>query len=237
MRRFYLPYESLWPISPCHIMSGLFVSQPPFPFQVWPDLECNQNSPDSFGEITPQLTRSCSLLLFLGRFSLLAPSLLLGTCFLSLWSSPFLSILPLQYPNSHQGTALAHLDSLSPHDLVIWTDGFVPSPFGKDGSDVLANSSLFGTEATLSFSPGPVCSSFSAQACAILHALCWSWQHQQVCHFTSLLLSDSRSVLATLSLSFCFYLKLSGRNSLLFSPVLSGYSGSRTLVSSGELCG
>ena len=45
-----------------------------------------------------------------------------------------------------------------------------------------------------------MCSSFSAEACAILHALCWSRQHQQVCHFSSLLLlSDSRSVLTTLS--------------------------------------
>ena len=33
---------------------------------------------------------------------------------------------------------------------------------------------------------------FSAEACAILHALCWSRQHQQVCHLSSLLLlSDS----------------------------------------------
>ena len=39
---------------------------------------------------------------------------------------------------------------------------------------------------------------FSAEACAILHALCLSRQHQQACHFSSLLLSDSRSVLATL---------------------------------------
>ena len=66
---------------------------------------------------------------------------------------------------------------------------------------------LCGTEATLSFSAGPVCSSFSAEACAILHALCWSWQHQQVCRFSSLLLlSDSRSVLATLSSSPSFLL-------------------------------
>ena len=51
-----------------------------------------------------------------------------------------------------------------------------------------------------SFSAGPVCSSFSAEACAILHALCWSRQHQQVCHFSSLLLlSDSHSVLAVLT--------------------------------------
>ena len=54
--------------------------------------------------------------------------------------------------------------------------------------------------ATLSFFSGPVYSSFYAKACAILHAFCWSRQHQQVCHFSSLLLlSDSRSVLATLS--------------------------------------
>ena len=59
---------------------------------------------------------------------------------------------------------------------------------------------LCGTEATLSFSAGPVCLSFFAKACTILHALCYSQQHQQVCHFSSLLLlSDSRSVFITLS--------------------------------------
>ena len=137
--------------------------------------------------------------------------------------------------HSRQGAALVHLDSLSPHDLVLWTDGSDPFPFGKGGSGVLANCSLCGTEATLSFSAGPVCSSFSTEACAILHALCWSRQHQQVCHFSSLLLlSDSRSVLASLSSPACpllhlsCYLKLcgrSGRNCLL-SLVLSGYNGS-----------
>ena len=101
---------------------------------------------------------------------------------------------------SRQGAALAHLDSLPPHDLMLWTDGSVPFPFGKGGSGVLANCSICGTEATLSFSAGPVCLSSSAEACTILHALCWSRQHQQVCHFSSLLLlSDSCSVLATLS--------------------------------------
>ena len=88
-------------------------------------------------------------------------------------------------PHSRQSAALAHLDSLPPHDLIPWTDGSVPFPFGKDGSGVLANCSLCGTEATLSFSARPVCSSFSPKACAILHALCWSRQHQQVCHFSS----------------------------------------------------
>ena len=86
---------------------------------------------------------------------------------------------------SSQGTALAHLDSLPPHDLVLWTDGSVPFPFGKGGSDVLANCSLCGIKATLSFSAGPVCSCFSAEVCAILQAFCWSRQHQQVCQFSS----------------------------------------------------
>ena len=107
-------------------------------------------------------------------------------------------------PLSRQGAALAHLDSLPHHDLVLWTDGSVPFPFGKGGSGVL-------------------------EACAILHALCWSQQHQQLCHFSSLLLlSDSRSVLATLSSPHLFsYLKLcgrSGRKCLLSPPVLSGYN-------------
>ena len=78
-------------------------------------------------------------------------------------------------PLSRQGAALAHLDSPPPHDLILWTDGSVPFLFGKGGSGVLANCSpLCGTEATLSFSAGPVCSSFSAEACVILHAFCWS---------------------------------------------------------------
>ena len=90
--------------------------------------------------------------------------------------------------------------TIPPYDLVLWTDGFVSFPFGKGSSGILANCSLCGNETTLFFSAGPVGSSFSAKACTILQALCWSWQHQQVCHFSFLLLlSDSRSVLTTLS--------------------------------------
>ena len=94
-------------------------------------------------------------------------------------------------PLSRQGAALAHLDSLPPYDLVLWTDGSVSFHFGKGGTGVLANCFLYGTEATLSFSAGPVCSSFSAEVCAILHAFCWFRQHQNICHFSShFLLSD-----------------------------------------------
>ena len=45
-------------------------------------------------------------------------------------------------PPTRQGAALAHLDSLPPYDLVFWTDGSVPFPFDKGGSDVLTNCSL-----------------------------------------------------------------------------------------------
>ena len=146
------------------------------------------------------LTCSCFFLVVLGRILLLALPFLLGICPCSRWSPPFplhaLALIPFF---SRQGAALAHLDSF-PHDVVLRTDGSVPFSFGKGGSGVLANCSLCGTKATLSFSAGPVSSSFSAEACAILHALCWSRQHQQVCHFSSLLLpSDYRSVLASLS--------------------------------------
>ena len=134
-------------------------------------------------------------------------------------------------PLSRQGAALAHLDSLLPRDLVLWTDGSVPFPFVKGGSGVLVNCSLCGTEATLSFSAGPVCPSFSAESCAILHGLCWSRQHQQVCHFllffSCLTLGLSSPLCSLLHLS--SYLKLcgrSGRNCLLSPPVLLSYNGS-----------
>ena len=131
------------------------------------------------------LTRSCFLLLPLERLFLLAPSPpwnLSSFTVESTLSSPYSCA---DIPLSHQDVALAHLDSLPPHDLVLWTDSTVPFLFGKGGSHVLANCSLCGTETTLFFSASPVCSSFSAEVCAILQALCWSCQHQQVCRFSS----------------------------------------------------
>ena len=104
------------------------------------------------------------------------------------WSLPSFAVCHASAvipPLSRQGAALAYLDSLPPHNLVLRTEGSVPFPFGKDGPGVLANCSLCGTEATLSFSAGPVYSSFSAETCAILQDLRWSRQHQQVCHFSS----------------------------------------------------
>ena len=99
-------------------------------------------------------------------------------------------------PLSGQGAAIAHLDSLPPYNSVILTDGSVPFPFSKSGLGVLVNCSLYGAEITISSTASPVCLKFSAQACTILQAFCWSRQHQQVCHFSfRFFLSDSRSVL------------------------------------------
>ena len=70
------------------------------------------------------------------------------------------------FPLSRQGAALAHLVSVPPHDLVLWTDDSFS--FGKGGSNVLTNCSFCGTKATLSFSAGPVCLSFSVEAYVIL---------------------------------------------------------------------
>ena len=108
----------------------------------------------------------------------------LGTCLPPLWS-PLFPLHALALIPTLSSAALAHLDSFPPYDPVVWTDGSVPFPFGKGGSGVLANCSLCGTEATLSFSSGQICSSLSAEACTILQAICWSPQHQQFCHFSS----------------------------------------------------
>ena len=124
-------------------------------------------------------------LLLLGRLFLLALPLL-EICLCSRWSPPFplhaLALIPLFLAKVRLSPTL----TLSP--LMMWYFGqtaLFPFPFGKGGSGVIANCSLCGTETTLSYLAGPVCSSFSAEACAILHALCWSRQHQQACHFSS----------------------------------------------------
>ena len=164
---------------------------------------------------------------------LACPPFLLAIFLRSRWSPPF----PLHVPAlisllSRQGAALAHLDSLPTHDLVLWTDRSVPFSFGKGGSGVLANCSLCGTEVTLSFSAGPVCSSFSAEACAILHALCCLGSTNKLAT-SLLLLSDSRSVLSSIfSLVPNSVADLAGTVfSLLFYQTTMG---PRTLVSTGE---
>ena len=133
-------------------------------------------------------------------------------------------------PHSRQGAALAHLESLPPHDLVLWTDGSVPFPFGKGGSGVLANCSLCGTEPTpirqaqyvpvFPLKPAPFCTLFAGLGNTIKSAIF-------LLFFSCLTLVLSSPPCPLLHLS-C-YLKLcgrSGRNCPSPLPVPSGYNGS-----------
>ena len=90
----------------------------------------------------------------------------------------------------------------------------------------LVNWYLCCTKATFTFSAGPVCSSFSAQACALLQVSAASASLPLLFFFyLTLLLSSLPCPLFHLS----FYLKFfgrSGRNCLLFPLVLSGYNRS-----------
>ena len=144
------------------------------------------------------LTRSCFLLFLLDRLFLFALPFLIGICLPLPWIPPFPIHAPAMISLSLAKMKLWLTMTLSA--LTIWCFGMMALFFfGKGSCSVLANCSFCGTEATLSFSAGPVYSSFSAEACAILQALFWSRQHQQVCHFSSfLLLSDYCSVLTTL---------------------------------------
>ena len=134
-------------------------------------------------------------------------------------------------PLSRQGEALAHLDSLPPHDLVLWTDGSVPFPFGKGGFGVLANCSLYGAEATLSFSAGSVCQVFPlkpAPFCTLFAGL-----GSTIKSAISLLLSSCLTLVLSSPpcplLHLSSYLKLcsrSGWNCLLSPSVLLDYNES-----------
>ena len=139
-------------------------------------------------------------------------------------------------PFSLQDAALVHLNSLPPHNLVIWTDGPVPFLFGKGCFSDLANYSLCGTEATISFYAGSVCSSFSTKACAILQLFSWSRQHQLVCHYSSLSSSPTLALFLPLCLllDLSFYLKLSGRSGRNRLFYYQATMGPRILISLWE---
>ena len=158
---------------------------------------------------------------------MLALPVLLGICLRSRSSPSFplhaLALIPF---------FLAHLDSLPPHDLVLWADGSIPFPFGKGGSGVLANCSLsVALRPLFSFrqaqyvpvfplKPAPFCTLFAGLGNTIKSAIF-------LLFFSCLTLVLSSPPCPLLHLS-C-YLNLcgrSGRNCPLSPPVLSGYNGS-----------
>ena len=136
-----------------------------------------------------------------GSFSLLVFPFFLGIYLRSLCSTPFpLHALALILPS----LAKVQLSlTLTLSFLMIWYSGqtaLFPFLLARVAPAFLLTALSVALRPLFPFQQAQYVQDFSAEACAILHALCWSRQHQQVCHFSSLLLlSDSRSVLATLS--------------------------------------
>ena len=134
-------------------------------------------------------------------------------------------------PLSRQGAALAHLDSLPPHDLVLYIDGSVPFPFGNAATAYLPT--------VLSMVPRPL-SPFQQTQYAQVFLLnpapfCMLFAGIDNANNSAISLLFSSYVTLVLSSPSCplrqpsFYLKLYGRfgrNCLLSPPVLSGYNGS-----------
>ena len=133
------------------------------------------------------LTRSCFLLLLLGRLFLLALPFLLRICFRSLWSLPFPLCAPAIILLSLSKVWLSPTLTLS--TLMIWYSGltaFFLFPLPRATPAFLPTALSVALRPLFPFRQAQYVQVFSAEACAILHALCWSQHHQQVCHFSSL---------------------------------------------------
>ena len=130
---------------------------------------------------------------------------LLGICLPSLWGLLF--PLPLISPSP----AKVRLSlTLTLSLLRIWCFGqTLPFLF-------LLTKAALAYLSTAHFAAGPVCSSFCLEACAILQALCWSWQHQPVGHFFSY--ASIRLSPPCLLFHLSFYLKLSSLSSFTIRP-------------------
>ena len=146
--------------------------------------------------------------------------------------------------------AFAYLESVPPNNLALWTDGYVPLPlsFGKNGSGVLANCSLCGTEATLftrpsmfkffhSFHQAQYLQVFPlkpAPFCMFFAGLSSTNKSVVSLLFSSLTLAMSSPPCPLLRLSFCLNLSgRSGRNCLFFL-FYQATMDPRTLVFPGD---
>ena len=97
-------------------------------------------------------------------------------------------------------SASSRLPSLPPSDIQVWTDGSIPSLFGPGGAGVYVTCSKCNTSNSLSFSTGPIASSFTAKTFALKQGLNWCTSHLMTCKFQSVLfLTDSQSALSIIS--------------------------------------
>ena len=97
-------------------------------------------------------------------------------------------------------SASNRLSSLLPSDIQVWTDVSVPSLFGPGGAGMYVTCSKCHTSNFLSFSTGPIASSFTAETFALKQGLDWCTNHLMTCKLQSVLfLTDSQSALPILS--------------------------------------
>ena len=121
------------------------------------------------------------------------------------WSTTHFTVSPFIPDCTGSSTARlqiasSRLSSLPPSDIQVWTDGSVPSLFGPGGAGVYATCSKCNTSHSLSFSSGPIASSFTAETFALKQGLAWCTSHLMTCKFQSVLfLTDSQSALSILS--------------------------------------
>ena len=88
----------------------------------------------------------------------------------------------------------------NPSDIQVWTDGSVPSFFGPGGDGVYVTCSKCNTCYSMSFSTGPIASSFTAKTFALKQGLYWCTRHFITCKCQSFLfLINSQSALSILS--------------------------------------
>ena len=120
------------------------------------------------------------------------------------WSTTHFTVSPF-IPNRKGSStarlqiASSRLSSLPSSDIQAWTDGSVPSLFGPGGAGVYATCSKCNTSHSLSFSSGPIASSFTAETFALKQGLAWCTSHLMTCKFQSVLfLTDSQSALSIL---------------------------------------
>ena len=121
------------------------------------------------------------------------------------WSTTHFTVSPFIPDCTGSSTARlqiasSRLSSLPPSDIQVWTDGSVPSLFGPGGAGVYATCSKCNTSHSLSFSSGPIASSFTAETFALKQGLAWCTSHLMTCKIQSVLfLTDSQSALSILS--------------------------------------
>ena len=146
------------------------------------------------------------------------------------WSTTHFTVSPFIPDCTGSSTARlqiasSRLSSLPPSDIQVWTDGSVPSLFGPGGAGVYATCSKCNTSHSLSFSSGPIASSFTAETFALKQGLAWCTSHLMTCKFQSVLfLTDSQSALSILFSAPTYLLPESLWNVWSLASSLSNYT-------------